>query len=80
MPVHPLFQQILDDLQRRPDYKVRDDADWPDLPDVTLVEDEGGAVQRVTDRSNELTRRSQARQAYDVEREATRVPLSGAKR
>lgn len=39
-----------------------------------------GAVQRVTDRSNELTRRSQARQAYDVEREAARVPLSGAKR
>lgn len=49
MPVHPLFQQILDDLQRRPDYAVRDDAEWPDLPDVTLVEDEGGAVHVIHD-------------------------------
>ena len=39
-----------------------------------------GAMTRVTDRSNELTRRSKASQAHAAEREAMRVPLSGAKR
>lgn len=51
MPLHPLFQQIVDDMQQlhqRP-YRLYDDAQWSDLPDVSVEVDDGGAAYVVHD-------------------------------
>lgn len=49
MAVHPLFQEIVDaHLKPRP-YRLYDDAQWPDLPDVEVVTDDGGAAHVIHD-------------------------------
>jgi hypothetical protein len=49
MPMHPLFQKAIDaHFPARP-YRLYDDAQWPDLPDVDVVTDDGGACHVVHD-------------------------------
>jgi hypothetical protein len=56
MPLHPLFQDIVDAHVRPRPYRLYDDAQWPELPGATVETDDSGRASIMHDPADERER------------------------